>query len=357
MWTVRAARGLSQRPGGQGMPLVPLGTSSLTAAPTTARSGVLVRARVSPSSALWLCLARAVVLVGGMHRRTSGPGGPSCPVPAAGHPPSSPRQPPPQPHWPPGQLEAGGPDVRLTRRDAILGTRLPRTPASWRCRWRPHPPQPASGSPKYLGPAVTPSSPPVPGPRPREVALFGRLSRWAEGSCGIRRNCRSGFSPVFSFQFMPLNGLQLLPRDRPRSFICHMAAGRGAGQHSWSKLKPTYSGLATPPACRADFHGPAKTVLSWQGRKETTAARKKPPVLVRDPCKLTHNELCAPHRRTAQPSCPASSVRPGAPAPLVTLRTGAPGTARGRGAACRVGGLPAQLHPCKMHRNDTKPDR
>ena len=150
MWTVRAARGLSQRPGGRGMPLAPLGTSSPTAAPTTARSGVLARARVSPSSALWLCLARAVVLVGGMHRRTSGPGGPSCPVPAAGHPPSSPhpRQPPPQPHWPPGQLEAGGPDVRLTASPA--GTQ------SWGhgCQERP----PAGG---VAGARTLPSRPPA----------------------------------------------------------------------------------------------------------------------------------------------------------------------------------------------------
>lgn len=65
-------------------------------------------------------------------------------------------------------------------------------------------------------------------------------------------------------------------RTRLLSWPPHRGVG-GAGRHSWNELKPTYRG----PACSPDAasHGSAKTVFSWQGRKETTAEHKKPPVL------------------------------------------------------------------------------
>lgn len=118
---------------------------------------------------------------------------------------------------------------------------------------------------------------------------------------------------LFSFQFMWANDFQLLQRDSTPITLFTVRAGRGpAGQHSWSQLKPTYSGLAsvsphTHHTHRLTQH--SQRAFSWQ----TTAACERPPSPGPILRSAPNKELCVPGTSLlpAPPTCrgqPQSAV-------------------------------------------------
>lgn len=101
-----------------------------------------------------------------------------------------------------GQLEAGGPDTHFTHQHSVLGTRLPRAPASWRCCWRPRPPQPSSSSPKYVGPGVISLLASCPRAKAQGGGfVWAAVSLGPECGSGRRYNGRFAVFTIFSFRF------------------------------------------------------------------------------------------------------------------------------------------------------------
>lgn len=121
--------------------------------------------------------------------------------------------------------------MHLTLWGALLQTGLPSAPASWRCRWRPSPPQLAYSSPKYLGLIVISFLSSCQSAKAQGGGfVWAAVSLSCEHSCGTRQDSRLGFFTVFSFQLMRLNGLQLLQRDVPCRFSHYILVGVGVGQ-------------------------------------------------------------------------------------------------------------------------------
>lgn len=120
-----------------------------------------------------------------------------------------------------------------------------------------------------LGPTPTPAGlqlTKIPGacshllPRPcrrakaREVALFGRLSRWAVSSALEPGRLQVSVFHRLLISVYVTEQLTAASKGCTRSFLGHLTAGRGgAGRRSWNELKPTYGGRLTQPGRNSLF--------------------------------------------------------------------------------------------------------